>query len=97
MGKRCCGQRGEHHHTFLCANYCSRLMKKHRPLLSEQLRRAISASSLTRYRISQETGISQAQLSLFCARKRGLSLQSMDALGTLLDLELKPRKKLKES
>jgi len=65
-------------------------MKKHRPLLSDQLRQAIAVSSLTRYRISQETGISQAALSLFCARKRGLSLQSVDALVALLNLELKP-------
>jgi predicted transcriptional regulator len=71
-------------------------MKKHRALLSDQLRQAISASSLTRYRISQETGISQAALSLFCARKRGLSLPSIDALGALLNLELKTRKR-KES
>lgn len=67
-------------------------MSKNRPLLSDQLRQAIAASPMTRYRISKETGISQSLLSLFCARKRGLSLQSIDALAALLELDLKPRK-----
>lgn len=67
-------------------------MGKQRLQLSDQLRQAIAASPMSRYRISQETGISQSALSLFCARKRGLSLQSIDALAVLLELELKPRK-----
>jgi hypothetical protein len=67
-------------------------MSKQRPLLSDQLREAIKASRMSRYRISQETGIGQSALSLFCARKRGLSLQSIDAVAALLGLELKTRK-----
>lgn len=67
-------------------------MSKQPPSLSDQLRQAITAATLSRYRIAQETGISQSALSLFCARKRGLSLKSIDALAALLDLEVKPRK-----
>jgi hypothetical protein len=67
-------------------------MSKQRPSLSDQLRKAITAATLSRYRIAQETGISQSALSLFCARKRGLSLRSIDALAALLELDLRPRK-----
>lgn len=62
-------------------------------LLSEQLRRAIEASPKSRYQLAKETGVSQSVLSLFCNKKRGLSLQAVDALTTALDLELKPRKR----
>lgn len=65
-------------------------------LLSEQLRRAIEASPKSRYQLAKETGVSQSVLSLFCNKKRGLSLQAVDALTTALDLELKPRNR-KES
>lgn len=59
---------------------------------SEQLRRALAACPLSRYRIAQEARVNQSTLSLFVARKRGLSMQSIDALVELLGLELKPRK-----
>ena len=68
-------------------------MTHKRIALSEQLRQAIEASPLTRYQISKETGISQSVLSLFCARKRGLSLPAIDALADLLELDLSPRSK----
>lgn len=57
---------------------------------SEQLRQALADSPLSRYRIAQETGIKQSVLSLFMARKRGLSMQSIDALVEALGLELRP-------
>lgn len=57
---------------------------------SEQLRHALADSPATRYRIAQETGIKQSVLSLFMARKRGLSIQSIDALVEVLGLELRP-------
>lgn len=66
-------------------------MKVGRPL-SEQLRRAIEASPMSRYQLAKETGVSQSVLSLFCNKKRGLSLRAIDALAAALDLELKPRK-----
>jgi transcriptional regulator with XRE-family HTH domain len=61
------------------------------PTLSDQLRRAIQQSALSRYRIAKETGVSQSVLSLFCSGQRGLSLKAIDALVRLLDLELTPR------
>ena len=62
------------------------------PAFSDQLRTAIASSSLSRYRIAKESGVSQSVLSLFCSGRRGLSLKAIDALVVLLNLELKPRK-----
>jgi predicted transcriptional regulator len=62
------------------------------PTLSDELRRSVQQSPLSRYRIAKETGVSQSVLSLFCSGKRGLSLKAVDALVRLPDLELKPRK-----
>ena len=60
-----------------------------RPLaLSEQLRQAIVACGLSRYRISQLTGIDQATLSKFMSGDRGLSFNAIDRLGEALDLWL---------
>ena len=67
---------------------------------SDQLRAAIHSSSLSRYQIAKESGVSQAVLSLFCSGRRGLSLKAIDSLVALLNLELKLRKsttKKKES
>jgi hypothetical protein len=55
---------------------------------SEQLRRAIAQSDKTRYRISQETGISEAVLSRFMAEKVGLSMPTVDLLCDCLRLRL---------
>jgi hypothetical protein len=59
--------------------------------ISDELRAAIKASELSRYAISQATGIDQAVLSRFVAGKRGLSLESVDAIGKLLELTLARR------
>ena len=66
-------------------------MNRKKPI-SEQLIEAIESSELTRYRISQETGIAQSTLSEFVNGNRWLSLQNIDLVCELLDLELKPRK-----
>jgi len=70
---------------------------KHRQL-SDQLREAIECSDLTRYRISQETGISEATLSRFATGRGGLSMAAMDKIGELLNLEIvvAPPKKRKK-
>ncbi len=60
--------------------------------ISEQLIEAIESSDLSRYRISQETGIAQSTLSEFVNGNRWLSLQNIDIVCELLDLELKPKK-----
>ncbi len=60
--------------------------------LSDQIRAAIEASPMTRYRICQELDFSQAVMSRFMAKKSGLSLETLDRLGELLGLEIVVRK-----
>jgi hypothetical protein len=57
-------------------------------LVSDQIRQAIDDSGLTRYRISEETGISETALSLFYTGKRGLSMKALNALGEFLQLRI---------
>lgn len=57
--------------------------------VTKQLRRAIEASGMSRYRISQETGIDQAQLSRFMSGERGFSLDALDRLCRVLGLRLR--------
>ena len=59
-----------------------------KPKLSDELRAAIEASEMSRYRISQETGIDQATLSRFMAGKGGLGLDGIDQIARLLGLTL---------
>ena len=54
----------------------------------DDLREAINASGTSRYRISKETGISEAQLSLFMAGKKGLSVEALEKLAHHLGLEI---------
>ena len=73
-------------------------MAKKRPkLVSDQIRQAIDDSGLTRYRIAQETGISETALALFYNGQRGLSMKALNALGEFLELKItlgrKPEKK----
>ncbi len=57
-------------------------------LVSDQLRKAIDDSGLTRYRIAQESGISQTALALFYNGRRGLSSKALDKLGECLQLTI---------
>jgi transcriptional regulator with XRE-family HTH domain len=63
---------------------------------SDQLRRAVDASGLSRYRIAKLLGVSESLLSRFMAGK-WLGQESLDALAALLDLHVaagkRPRKK----
>ena len=56
--------------------------------LTDQLRQAIDDSGMTRYRIAQETGISEATLSKFYLGQRGLSMEALNALGECLQLTI---------
>ena len=68
-------------------------MTKHeRQALTDQVRRAVNDSPLSRYAICKAAGIDQAVMSRFMAGKAGLSLKSLDALADALGLELKKRK-----
>ena len=62
-------------------------MKKHRVKLSEEIRRAVDASGLSRYRISKTLGIAESTMSRFMAGG-GLSMKSIDSLAEVLDLHL---------
>jgi transcriptional regulator with XRE-family HTH domain len=62
--------------------------KRSNKLVSDQIRQAIDDSGLTRYRIAQETGISETTLSLFCNGQRGLPMRTLDTLGEFLELKV---------
>jgi transcriptional regulator with XRE-family HTH domain len=71
-------------------------MVKREPI-SDQLRKVILNADKSRYRIAQETGLSEAALSRFVNGVCGLSLDSIDKVGECLGLEIttgkrKPRK-----
>jgi len=63
-------------------------MSKERIRFSDQIRRAVNASDLSRYRICKEAGIDQGAFSRFMAGKVGMSLPTLDALAAILDLHI---------
>jgi transcriptional regulator with XRE-family HTH domain len=63
-------------------------MAKKRVKLSDQVRRAVDESGLSRYAICKSLGLAQATLSRFMSGKGGLSMDSLDALAGLLDLNI---------
>ena len=69
--------------------------------LTDQLRRAIDDSGLTRYQIAKETGIDESALAKFYNGHRGLSMEALNALGEFLQLTIhlgrKPRSTKKET
>jgi transcriptional regulator with XRE-family HTH domain len=62
-------------------------MAKRGSMISDQLRAAILAAPMSRYRIAQETGVTEAALSRFVNGKRLLDLSSVDKLAAYLKLE----------
>ncbi len=63
-------------------------MAKRRVMLSDQVRQAVDDCGMTRYAIWKATGIDQATLSRFVAGERRLSMDSLDRLADLLDLNI---------
>ena len=55
---------------------------------SDQIRAAVDASGLSRYRICQEIGLNQGAMSRFMSGKGGLSLAVVDKLADLLGLRV---------
>ena len=56
---------------------------------------AIEASEKSRYRISKDTGISQAQLCRLLTGERGLSIAALERLADYLGMEVVVRPKRK--
>jgi transcriptional regulator with XRE-family HTH domain len=63
-------------------------MAGQRVKLSEQIRRAVDACGMSRYRICKELGIAESTLSRFMSGQGGLSMEYLDALADLLDLDI---------
>jgi len=61
--------------------------------LLNRIRQAIAASGQTRYRISQETGIAQSQLSRLMSREAGVSIDTAERLAKYLGLEIVIRRR----
>ncbi len=70
-----------------------RMTKHPRATLVDQIRQAVLDAGMTRYQISQLTGIDNASLSRFVHGERGLSEEALNSLGELLNLEIVVRKK----
>lgn len=66
-------------------------MGKKRTKLTDQIRQAVDASGLSRYRICKELEIEQSSMSRFMAGRGGLSLENIDRLADLLELDLVSR------
>jgi transcriptional regulator with XRE-family HTH domain len=56
--------------------------------LREQLRAAIAASGMTRYRLARLSGVCESSLSRFMAGSGGLSIDSIDRLWMVLGLRI---------
>ena len=65
-------------------------MARAREDIEAQLQQAILRSGMTRYRLAQLSGVSEAVLSRFVAGKRTVTLTTAARLAGVLGLELKP-------
>lgn len=68
-----------------------------RAKLSEQIRRAIEESGMSRYAICKRLGFSESVMSKFMAGKCGLSMETFDSLAELLDLRITTGRRRRES
>ena len=59
---------------------------------SDQLRRLVRESPVSRYQIAKDTGIAESTLSVFIRGERGLSIESIDKLYEYLGLKPLERK-----
>ncbi len=66
-------------------------MKAKQTSLTDQLRQLIEEAELSRYQLWQQTGIDQAVLSKFVNSKGGLSMESLDKIGEVLNLQITKR------
>jgi plasmid maintenance system antidote protein VapI len=72
-------------------------MADKRLAFSDELRRAVDACGLSRYRIAKTLGIAESTLSRFMSGERGLTMKCLDRLAALLDRHVaagkRPRKR----
>jgi transcriptional regulator with XRE-family HTH domain len=68
-------------------------MTKRRRKFSDQVRRAVDASGLSRYRICKMLDLSEATMSRFMSGQGGLTMGTLDKLADLLDLNLTASKR----
>jgi len=61
--------------------------------LTDQIRRRVETCGQTRYRIAQETGITEGHLSRFVRGQSGLSIEHAETLAKYLGLEIILRRK----
>ena len=64
--------------------------------LSDQIRQAIDASDLSRYRICKTLNIDEASMSRFMTGRGGLHLATIDAIAELLGLSIQQADKAKQ-
>jgi transcriptional regulator with XRE-family HTH domain len=67
-----------------------------RESFSDQVRRAIDGSGLTRYAICKRIGLDQATMSRFMKGKGGLSMEVLDRLAPVLGLAVVTKTEPKE-
>lgn len=65
-------------------------MAKGRERLSDQVRRAVDASGLSRHRICKTLGLAEATMSRLMSGQGGLSMARLDALADPLGLNVTP-------
>ena len=66
------------------------MAKRRHKLLTDQIRDALADCGETRYRVAQETGLSEPQLCRF-AGGAGLSMTALDVLADYLGLQIVAR------
>jgi transcriptional regulator with XRE-family HTH domain len=66
---------------------------------SDQMRRTIEESGITRYQLSCKTGVDQSALSRFVKGQRGLQLDAIDRIAEVLgwSLSVEPKSKATEA
>ena len=64
------------------------MTRTERKTISQQLREAIDASGMSRYRICKEIGLPESTMSQFMTGKTGLALKTVDRVGELLGLRV---------
>ncbi len=67
-------------------------------MLLEQLRSALEASGVSRYRLSAESGVSQSHLSRFVSGESGCSVENAERIADALGLEivLRPKRRTRK-